>query len=140
MKKPHPLIETFLILLVAASLPFIPSCAHKLAPTGVYAGDKVLFEADQTLTTGYDLLDAFVKWEKDFRPMLQGTPEIKQAADKIRRNAPDWFRTGFKLRDAYAANPGESNRTAVATSISVIRAALAESAFYLAKYGPQKKE
>lgn len=125
-------------LIPILSLFLLCGCAHRLAPEGVYRGDTVLFDADETLTTGWDLLEAFVKWEHDFRPMLAAAPEVKEAADNIRLHAKEWFKTGFALRDAYAATPSDGTRNALTVSLSVIKTALLESSAYLAKYGPQK--
>lgn len=92
--------------------------------------DRILYDADFAIATAYDALHAFVKWEYDNRQALVGTPEIKQAADKIRAGAPAWFRSAVAVRDAYAVNPSADNRTALQRALDTLQQAIVEANKY----------
>lgn len=117
--KTHPLIYILIALLLAG--------CGTLDPTGVYQGNKGLYAADLTIATPYDTLDKFLQWELQYRPLLVSKPEIKKVADNIRMNAPMWFTNAVALRDAYAANPTDANKSAFDTALSVINKALIQA-------------
>ena len=89
--------------------------------------DRVLYNADFAIATAYDALHGFVKWEYDNRQALAGTPAIKTAADKIRAMAPGAFKSAIAVRDAYAGNPSEENRSALQKALDTLQAAIAEA-------------
>ena len=97
---------------------------------------KLLFEADQSIVTGYDLFKVFLSWERNNRSALSAFSEIKQAADNIRRHAEEWIDSATRLREAYAASPTPANRTALSDALRVIGQALTEATAQLTKYGP----
>lgn len=106
-----------------------------LAPAGVYQGDKVLYNAEKTITTSYKLFDSFVSWELQYRSILP--VEVSRAADTIRINGKKWITSAGNLRDAYAANPTAANRDNLALSLDLIDAALVEAATYMARNSGQ---
>lgn len=125
--------RALLALCSAAAILLTNGCAV-VSDDGPYQGDSALFNADQTIVNSYELLHTFVKWEYDHRAALAPVPQIKQAADRIRSEAPGWFQTAHTLRDAYAASPSRANKKAFLASIDVIRAALTEATKYLTQY------
>ena len=108
-------------------------CRH-LDPAGVYKGDQFLYQTDEAIVTGYDALHLFVSWEYRNRQLLSGTPQVKAAADRVRKDSKAWFKTAYRLRDAYAANPTPEARSALSDALRVINQALQESLDYLTKY------
>lgn len=104
-----------------------------LEPAGVYQGDKVLYSADLTITTSYDLIHTYVSWEKENRAALQTWPQIRQSADVMRAKAPQWFSTAHALRAAYASSPTPENRDALQTALNVLHTALSEATKYMAQ-------
>ena len=98
-----------------------------LAPGGVYSGDKLLYETDVAIGTSYMVLDEFLKWELQNRSALTNTPAIKQAADKIRLEAPKAFKSAIAVRDAYAISPNAENRTAVNRALDTIHSMFVEA-------------
>lgn len=106
-------------------------CQTRLAPGGVYNGDVALYEAENAIVTGHDLLQDFVDWEKNYRPQLAQFPEVRKLADKVFTEGPQWFASADALRAAYAASPTPGNKTALQTGIDVIHAALREATGYL---------
>lgn len=98
---------------------------------GPYQGDSVLYNADKTILDSYDLLHSFVSWEYANRAALAKWPEIRAAADEVRRNAERWIGSAQVLREAYAADPSPANKDALRKSLAMLRAALSETTQYL---------
>jgi len=61
------------------------------------------------------------------RSALTNTPAIKQAADKIRLEAPKAFKSAIAVRDAYAISPNAENRTAVNRALDTIHSMFVEA-------------
>jgi hypothetical protein len=129
----------FCIFLAAISLLCVPfletGCNKTLNPSGVYAqqggGGLVAYNTDLSITTAKDIFDAFLSWEKANRPALAKTPEVRQYADKIRSEAPAWFKSAVALSDAYKANPTTENLNAFNSAMAVIQAAVGQAQQYL---------
>src|SRR6266576_4478192 len=125
MNELKPIVAVVILgCLVTLAAPLSFTGCRSLDKTGVYAGDKFLYDSELAIVTSYDLLDAFLKWETSNRAALSTVPEIKKSADNIRKDSKRWFASAHALRDAYAANPTSENRTALQSSLSVIHAAL----------------
>jgi hypothetical protein len=110
----------------------LTGCASLENP-GPYSGDKVLYHADLTITTSYDVVSTFLKWEKANRAAIASIPEISQYADKLRADYPTYHASALALRDSYAANPTEPNRTALKTALSFLTTALNQAAVYMSQ-------
>jgi len=127
-----------LVIAAGLSLAALTGCGT-LDPAGVYHGDKPLYTADVALTGAYDALHAFVRWEYENRAALASQPEIRQAADRVRAQAPQWFASAMALRDAYAATPSTANQSALASALAVIQAAVTQAAAWEAGAPPGVK-
>lgn len=127
----------YLFTLIAALL--LVGCGT-LNPIGPYKGDKVLYDADQVIVTGYDILHIYVTWEYQNREALAVEPKIKASADHVRTNAKKWFSTAKELRSVYVSSATDTNKTALQKAIAVIRAAVVEASSYLLTYGPGKAQ
>src|SRR3954468_15140403 len=121
-------MKNILILICALAL---TACTSTLPQSGPYQGDKVLYDADQTIATAYTALDVFVTWEKQNAAALSSQPQIHGAAERIRKGAKEWFRSAIVTRDAYAKDRTTENRSAFLHATDVIQAALNEAAGYL---------
>lgn len=75
-----------------------PGC-YTLDPAGPYKGDKVLFNADQTLLTSYQVVDNFLIWEKA-NPACP--VEAKKLANTLREDFPPAHKIAFEARNLYA--------------------------------------
>lgn len=117
-----------LFALVALSL--FTGCGT-LQPSGSYKGDKILYTADQSITGAYDTFQAFVAWELANRSALAQWPEITQAADLVRANAEQWINSAIAMREAYKANPSETNADNLKKALAILRAGLSQAAVYL---------
>lgn len=113
-------------------LPSMTGCAD-LAPNGAYHGDKALYAADRAIVGADDTIHEFVKWELSNREALAGTPEIRKAADELRKNARVWIGSAEALRDAYEANPTPENKVNLDQAMAVLDAALLEATKYMVK-------
>lgn len=115
----------------------LASCSTVLESTpdrpSPYAGDAVLFRADQSIVTGYNLLHEFVVWEKTYRTTINNK-DVKHAADNVRLHAKDWITSAKRLREAYKLAPTEPNKTALTAVLDIIDAALTESLGYMTQY------
>lgn len=121
-----------LLIILAIGLTGLPGCATKLDPAGAYHGDTALYEADTVITSAYDVLHTFVKWEADNRTALSELPEVTKAADFVRDHARSWISTAISIREAYSKSPTPDNRTALQSAISVLQTAMSEATKYLA--------
>ncbi len=125
----------FALLLVAGCATRLENTPERPSP---YNGDKVLFRADQTILTSYKLLNDFVTWEKNFRPLINDV-KVKHAADRVRLHAKDWIASVIRCRDAYRLNPQEGvNQDKLYAALNVIDQALVEALNYMAAF--TKKE
>ncbi len=121
-----------LALLCIGLVSFETGCKTNLDPAGDYHGDAVLYNADSAITSAYDVLHTFVKWEDDNRGLLLDLPEVTKAADYVRDHARSWISTALTLREAYAKAPNAENKSALEASISILKAAVTEAAKYMA--------
>lgn len=119
-----------LLLLLVPALFFTAGCA-KLAPTGIYKSDQVLYSAELILPTTHELMGAFLKWEMNNAAVLKRWPEIHVAAEKMRRDAPTWFQTCNNLHDAYKLDPSQENKDKLQTALRVLSTALTEANAYM---------
>jgi hypothetical protein len=134
-KRPHYIMVALAWLSTLALALFVafaaPGC-RTLSPDGPYAGDEILYSADETIVASYDLLHTFVKWEYENRAALASKPEIKRAADHVRANAQQWIASAIALREAYALSPTAESRRSLKGALAVLRAALTEAVKYMA--------
>ncbi len=128
-------VEIFIgvILLIVAALAMLAGgCQRTLEPGGYYQGDKVLYEAENTLSTGHDLLQTFVTWEAQNRLVLSAYPDIRKAADRVVTQGPSWFASAANMIDAYKLSPTSENKSALIAATDVLRAAIREASNYMA--------
>jgi len=124
-------IITLAVCLLAAG------CQTNLEPGGAYT-DKVVFRADQTINSSYDILRVYLKWEMNNREALKSVPEITASADYIRSNMRLWFNTATSLVDAYKVAPSVTGKEELDKAISIIQTAVAEAATWMVKIQQQK--
>lgn len=116
------------ILLGILTIAVIPGCGT-LDKEGAYKGDKILYNADKMIVSSYEVLHAFVKWEYQNRASV--SKDVTKAADAVRANARKWISSASALREAYAGNPNDQNRTALVKSLDVLESAIAETMRYM---------
>ncbi len=105
-------------------------CANRnLDPTGVYQGDRVLYESENAINTFHKSVVDFLVWEKDFRAVLP--VEVSRAADFLRINEPKLLNTAHALHDAYVRTPTVENKDKLQLTINILRSALSEAAVYM---------
>jgi hypothetical protein len=127
-------VPLFLLLSVLAVGTGGSGCGH-LAPGGVYAGDRVLYEADSTVVSAYEIFKEFVGWEKTNRDDLwKLSPDIKHAADNIRTNGPQWIDSAIRMREVYKSKPGPDTRTALTAALGVLQQGVIEAVKYSVQY------
>lgn len=124
MKKLLSLFALATVLVIA------PTGCGTLDQNGPYQANKVLYDADLAISSGYDLMQTFVLWEYQNRKSVP--LEVTKAADNVRKNARSWILTAIALRDSYKVNPSDANKEALQQAISTITTALAEATKYMA--------
>lgn len=124
------------LLVTIMMLPLLLMCGCKaLAPDGAYGGDQMLYSADLTISTSYDVVHTFVLWELQNRAALRGTPQVKEAADNMRLNYPTYHRAAMSARNVYANAKTKTNANALAITLDVLREAVRQANQWLA-YAP----
>lgn len=110
----------------------------KLAQDGPYASKPMeVYLADASIASIVEDLDAFVLWEKSNREALTGIPEIRKAADKVRKEAPNLATDAVRLRDALERNPTSEAAENFATAKGLLADLLAQALAIQARYaGP----
>lgn len=78
----------FAIAATSFALVACSGCKTTLQSGGPYGDDTLLYRAELTSVSSYQLVDSFLKWENDNRELLSAYPEIKKSADFLRENFP----------------------------------------------------
>lgn len=110
-------MKTIAVFILAAAAALLVSC-RSLDPSGPYHGDKALYTADRAIAGAYDALHAFVLWEYENREKLESRPQLRQAADAIRKNAQSWLSKAIAARDWYAALRTKAARKTMDAAVS----------------------
>jgi hypothetical protein len=122
------------VLILGAVLAFasmgLTGCGT-LDKSGPYAGDKVLYVADQTDVTAYNVIHSFVSFEYENRAALAGHPEIKAAADDIRAQAPLWFARYDQARTLYVTVNTPENLARFNAALDQLKAGVAKATSFL---------
>lgn len=108
---------------LCAGLLTITGC-HSLDPAGVYLGDKKAYDADLLISSSYETAHSFVLWEYQNRATLSKLPQIKEYADTLRVQYPTWHKAAVAARNAYLAAKTDTNATALAQALAVLRQAV----------------
>lgn len=112
-----------LIMLLVLPAFGVMGCQTTLQSGGAYNGDYALYNADLTISTSYELIHSFVSWEYANRELLKRTPQLKEFADHVRLNYPNWHRAAMSCRNAYALSKSKTDHTALQMSLDVLREA-----------------
>jgi len=115
------------ILILLCPLLFVSGCAT-LNP----GADPLVVNTERTIEICRVTLDSFLRWEYNNRAKCP--PEVQDAAEKIRREAPEWFARAMRLKLAYKQNRGADAKADLMTAVAVLSTAASEAATALAKY------
>lgn len=110
------------------------SACGTLDKTGPYQGDKFLYDTDLMIASSYDAVHTFVVWEYQNRATLAAFPHIKIKADEIRAQAPGAFKAALMLRDTYAATPTSGTKSALESTINILRTMTSVALSYMSQY------
>lgn len=122
MKRAVPALFFVALTLV---LNCLVGCATQLDPSGAYQGDRVLYSADQTVNAAYTALDTFESWElANHGYLVIHAPQVVQASENVRTNAPNWFQRYGSVKAIYIAARGtaQTNLFSLAQSNLVYQA------------------
>jgi hypothetical protein len=93
----------------------------KLGSHGAYKGNARLYVADQVIVKSREVIDQFLKWEKENRKLLEVVPEVTPAADAIRKKMPELFDCVISKRERFKANSTVQNQMALDAALLLLR-------------------
>ncbi len=94
--------------------------------------DPVVVNAERTIEIARVTLDSFVRFE--FNQRAKCPKEVQDAAEAIRKNAPEWFNRALRFKQAYKLNRNAENKATLLTAVAVLQTAAGEAATALAKH------
>ena len=101
------------------------STPRDLDPSGVYAGDRALYEADKAILEASDAFDVVLAWaDRNAAYLAQDAKAAAFVAD-VRTNRKAWLRDALAARDAYALVRGSENLRTMEGALAVLTRALA---------------
>lgn len=123
-------MKTILRLLALAFFVAALGCnGVKLDPSGPYQGNVTLYATDQSINAAYSVLDVFLSFELANRLTL--SQDVRDFANKVRREAPPLSKRILALRDVYALAPTADNKVTLDTALKLLREMLTQSTAYL---------
>lgn len=126
MLKFKQLFGALILAVSVMTVPVATGCkSAQLSQTGPYHGDKILYNADKTISTSYKVMHDFVTWEYNNRNVLP--LQVTQAADAVRANAKKSIDAAIAVRDAYANQPSTEAGHSLDTALNILSASLAEA-------------
>ena len=99
-------------LLLISCLILSPGCAvFKGDSPPISQSEQLVVRAEQTISITFDIVDAFLLWEYHNRELAGA--DVRDIADKLRREAPAAFMTARSFLRAYKVNPSPQQAAAV---------------------------
>lgn len=111
--------------LLAGALCLSACSSANLAKDGAYNGDKTLYDADVGVATAYDVIDLFLSYDLANKATVSAATHA--LAEKLRAEAPGYFRSYTAIRQAYVSEPTPENRLKLTGALAVLTAAVAEA-------------
>lgn len=119
---------TLSLLVLALAALFSGGCqtTRDLDPTGDYAGDRVLYEADALALKVFDSIDALTDFAARNPAVVAESDSFRELLDKIETNRAKWKADFFEARDTYETAKTLANRDRLELSTQMLRAILSE--------------
>lgn len=128
-------MRTLLLLIALCLTPLAHvGCTTRLDPSGPYQGNVALYTTDSSINTVVSMLDVFLKFELTNRAMLP--QDVRDFANKVRRETPPLSKRILALRDVYALAPTSDNKVSLDTALKLLREMLTQSTAYLVEKSP----
>lgn len=122
-------MKTRLLLLLVLILSLNSGCKTVLP-----GNDPVVVRAQQTEQIAFTTFDTYVHIEDKYRATLwNASHDFKMVADKIRTDAPAWFKSFDAVLDAYKANRSQQNKANLAAGLATLEQAVIEAQGYLVR-------
>lgn len=111
-----------------------PSFTMPVGDLRAVADDQVVVVAEKTTRLALETFDALLKAEYNNRELLaKASPEIKNYADYVRKNAQQWLRNARAMTVAYKTNRNAQTKADLVTAISVLQEAINQSKMYISR-------
>ncbi len=94
--------------------------------------DPLVVNAERSVEVARVTLDQFVKFE--FNNRSKCPKEVQDAAEQIRKDAPEMFNRVMRLKLAYKQNRSAEGKANLMTAVAVLSSVASEAATALAKY------
>jgi hypothetical protein len=117
-----------LTLMLAFMATLFAGCATKdrgLDPSGVYGGDKILYEADAAILEAKDGLDAILAWADRNAAYIATDEDAAGFVESVRDNRSRWLREALAARDAYELVKGQEQLGTLQGKLAILSRALA---------------
>jgi hypothetical protein len=92
--------------------------------------DAVVVHAERTAGFALDTFDTFLKWEYENRALINN-PDVKSAADNIRKNGKQWINDLRSTTKAYKAVRSKENADKLDVALVIVNNALEIARRYL---------
>ena len=131
-------MSRFIWQIIALSLAMcaFSACNGTLSKTGVYNGDKTLYNADVIFDAGAATVDVFLKYETANRGTPAASASLTKAADQVRTQWPKIHDAYYSARDAYVANKSNDNLTAFQKALADAQAVFSSATTFLTSAKP----
>lgn len=129
-----PLLALMTFCLLSLSL-YETGCQNTnrtLDPTGVYAGDMVLWSADGVILDASRVFDEVSALATRNPAAVAAQPKLKALVDKLATQRKTWLGNALKARDAYAASKSGVDLKTLEGQLTFLRNLLDEARGVLA--------
>ncbi len=130
-------LSNSLLITILVSV-FGMGCMTHLSPTGLYKGDKLVYQAELAIPASYNVVNSFLIFEENNRAALKGWPEIKKFADGVRKTYPAAEQAAVASLAIYKASPNSDEAAKLNASLNVLKAALVGASAYMVQVGTIK--
>ena len=93
--------------------------------------DPVVVQAERATELSLDVFDSFLRWEYANQETVGC--DVKQAADRIRRDGTRWLESARALTKAYKQNRTPKNKANLDTALWVLQISVEEAISYMPK-------
>jgi hypothetical protein len=109
-------MKTLLLILCLACA---QGCAtRETSPPPHRESASLTLRAEQTIAVSFDIVDAFLLWEYHNRESLGA--DVRDVAERLRREAPGAFMTARSFLRAYKSNPSPQQAAAVERQLQTL--------------------
>lgn len=111
--------RTLQAVILAAGLLTLPATFTGCVTHATEQVDSIAVNADKTIAVAFVAIDEFLLWERQNESVV--SPEIHQAAEALRREAPDAFRIARSVLRSYKERPNPEQAALLSDWLTVVQ-------------------